>query len=185
LPKPEPPTPTRGRRYDGALLEDTASGHVVVVFERFVSRRSFSPSYASPSSTTRGAFGRARAWRSPVPHPRPSRSPPVLSRGHPGLPSGGPSRCDAGRRGARLDESAGHFTQPHPHRLHDGSIGLVFAVQVTSNVDTDTAIGANQRRQSALRRVRVRVATPRRMIVRCVVRPLLWRASRSLPRATR
>lgn len=34
---------------------------------------------------------------------------------------------------------AGSLTQPHPHRLHDGSIGLVFAVQVTSNVDTDTA----------------------------------------------
>lgn len=35
-------------------------------------------------------------------------------------------------------ESAGAFTQPHPHRLHDGSVGLVFARQVTSNVDTDT-----------------------------------------------
>ncbi|MEA2749653.1 MAG: hypothetical protein QOI41_3796 [Myxococcales bacterium] len=38
------------------------------------------------------------------------------------------------------DDSAGHFTQPHPHRLHDGTIGLVFALQVTSNVDTDTAM---------------------------------------------
>ncbi len=34
---------------------------------------------------------------------------------------------------------AGSLTQPHPARLHDGSVGLVFAVQVTSNVDTDTA----------------------------------------------
>jgi hypothetical protein len=35
-------------------------------------------------------------------------------------------------------DAAGSFTQPHPHRLHDGTIGLVFAKQVTSNVDTDT-----------------------------------------------
>ena len=37
------------------------------------------------------------------------------------------------------DPTAGSFTQPHPVRLRDGSILLTFAVQVTSNVDTDTA----------------------------------------------
>lgn len=36
-------------------------------------------------------------------------------------------------------DGAGSFTQPRPHRLGDGSVGLVMGVQVTSNVDTDTA----------------------------------------------
>ena len=34
--------------------------------------------------------------------------------------------------------TAGSLTQPHPHRLHDGSVGLVFGMQITSNIDTDT-----------------------------------------------
>ncbi len=37
-------------------------------------------------------------------------------------------------------DAAGSLTQPHPHRLADGSIALTFAVQVTSNVDTDNFV---------------------------------------------
>jgi len=55
------------------------------------------------------------------------------------------------RRAVRADASlgpeeivssaaAGALVQPHPHRLHDGTIGLVFAAQITSNVDTDTCM---------------------------------------------
>ena len=36
------------------------------------------------------------------------------------------------------DASAGSLTQPHPHRLADGSIVVTFAKQITSNMDTDT-----------------------------------------------
>jgi hypothetical protein len=35
-------------------------------------------------------------------------------------------------------DSVGGVTQPHPHRLRDGTIGLTFVRQVTSNVDTDS-----------------------------------------------
>jgi hypothetical protein len=36
------------------------------------------------------------------------------------------------------DASAGRLTQPHPHRLADGTIVITFAKQITSNMDTDT-----------------------------------------------